>query len=83
MKEISATDAARRFSDVLDAVEHRGQSFVVVRKGRPVARIGPTSEANGRLVKQILRRLRPDTKWAAELKALREGLATQERHWPD
>ena len=41
MSEISATEASRRFADLLDAVEHRGETFTVVRRGRTVATIAP------------------------------------------
>ena len=47
MKQLSATDAARRFSDVLDSVESDGESFVVVRHGRAVATIGPAIAGTG------------------------------------
>lgn len=43
-KQITATEAARHFSEILDAVEVGGQSFVVSRKGRPIARIEPSPE---------------------------------------
>jgi len=33
VKSLTATEAARNFSDVLDAVERDGESFVVVRRG--------------------------------------------------
>lgn len=42
VKSISATTAAKRFREVLNDVEHRGEIFEVERHGRPVARIGPT-----------------------------------------
>jgi prevent-host-death family protein len=41
MAEISATDASKRFADMLDAVEHRGETFTVVRRGRAIATIAP------------------------------------------
>jgi antitoxin (DNA-binding transcriptional repressor) of toxin-antitoxin stability system len=37
--EISATDAARRFSDILNRVRYRGETFDVVRGGEVVARL--------------------------------------------
>jgi antitoxin (DNA-binding transcriptional repressor) of toxin-antitoxin stability system len=37
--EISSTAAFKRFADVLDAVEHRGATFTVVRCGRAIATI--------------------------------------------
>jgi len=30
MAEITATEASRRFADMLDAVEHRGESFIAI-----------------------------------------------------
>ena len=32
MPDISATAAAKRFAHVLDAVDHRGESFTIVRR---------------------------------------------------
>lgn len=42
--EISATEAARAFADLLDRVRFRGESFLVTRRGQPVCRIAPVSE---------------------------------------
>lgn len=36
-KAISVADAKREFSDVVGAVRHRGQRFVIERHGTPVA----------------------------------------------
>lgn len=41
MSDISATEASKRFADLLDAVEHRGETFTIVRRGRTVATISP------------------------------------------
>lgn len=41
---ISATDAARRLSDLLNRVLYRGESFVIVRNGTAVAQLGPAPE---------------------------------------
>jgi prevent-host-death family protein len=38
---ISATEAARNFSDVLNRVRYRGEEFVVERSGEAVCRIVP------------------------------------------
>jgi prevent-host-death family protein len=81
MKDLSATEASRRFSEVLDAVEHRRESFVVVRNGRPIARITPATVANGAAVAEFLRANRPDPKWEADLRALRAALSIEERSW--
>lgn len=38
---MSATEAARTFSDLLNRVRYRGESFIVERGGTPVCRITP------------------------------------------
>jgi prevent-host-death family protein len=84
MKQLSATEAARRFSDVLDSVESEHESFVVVRHGRPVATIGPAFAGTGRAVKETLRSRRPDSEWASELRELREWVGSAETdRWRD
>jgi antitoxin (DNA-binding transcriptional repressor) of toxin-antitoxin stability system len=42
--EVSATDAARNFSKILDAVEHRGEHFTIIRRGKVVAQLGLSSD---------------------------------------
>jgi prevent-host-death family protein len=81
VRSLTATDAARRFSELLDAVERRGESFLVVRRGRAVARIEPARAANGKLVKEILRSNPADHEWASELRELRAALTIEERPW--
>lgn len=39
--KITATEAARHFSDVLNRVRYRGETFVVERAGEPICRIVP------------------------------------------
>lgn len=81
MKEISATDAARGFSELLDAVEHDGESFLVRRNGRAVARIEPATGGRGRTVKELLTNSPRDPNWAAELAALRSALPAEVKNW--
>lgn len=81
MKDITATEAARNFSDVLDAVEHEHESFRISRGGRPVARLVPAEAASGRVAKDLLLRHRPDDRWASELAEIRSLLVTEERDW--
>jgi prevent-host-death family protein len=83
MKQLSATDAARRFSEVLDEVEGGGESFVVVRHGRAVATIGPAIGGTGKTLMEALRAHRPDDAWAGELRELREGLEPVTDPWHD
>jgi len=81
MRRLSATEAARRFSDLLDRVEHDRETFVVERRGRAVASIAPAAAASGRAIKELLQSQRPDPRWAQELAELRGSLHPEERHW--
>ncbi|MGH7923191.1 MAG: type II toxin-antitoxin system Phd/YefM family antitoxin [Candidatus Binatus sp.] len=57
--EISATEAARRFSEVLNRVRYRNETFVVKRGGEPVCEIVPVlnSTFTGRDLVELLRSL--------------------------
>jgi prevent-host-death family protein len=81
MKKLTATEAARRFSEVLDEVEAKRETFVVVRNGKVVAQLGPAAEASGRAVKELLRTRRPDRAWAGELASLRSLLTPDDPRW--
>jgi antitoxin (DNA-binding transcriptional repressor) of toxin-antitoxin stability system len=83
MKQLSATEAARRFSDVLDSVESDRETFVVVRHGRVVATIGPALAGTGRALKSALRKHPPDAEWALELRELRDGVGVGTDPWHD
>lgn len=83
MKQLSATDASRRFSEVLDDVERAGESYTVVRHGRAVATIGPAKGGTGKALKDALRAHRPDKAWANDLRELREGLGPVTDPWRD
>jgi prevent-host-death family protein len=83
MKSVTATQAARQFSDVLDAVEREGETFLIVRRGRAVARLGPAVGGRGRDVKALLRSAPSDAAWIEDLREMRAALQTQERRWTD
>lgn len=79
MTEITATEAARRFSDLLDAVEHRGEQFTVVRRGRVVARLEPIAPSRGAGLKAALRRHRHDATWSEDLASVRDLVEIEDR----
>lgn len=79
MAEVSATDAARNLADLLDAIEHRGERFTIVRRGRRVAHLEPIDVGGGSSVKDVLRRHQPDKGWAADLDAVRGLLELDDR----
>jgi prevent-host-death family protein len=79
MTDISATDAARRFSDLLDGVEHRGEEYTILRHGKPVAHLTPAPAGRGLAAKGLLRRHRPDPDWRREVEDLRVTLTIEDR----
>ncbi|MDQ3320615.1 MAG: type II toxin-antitoxin system Phd/YefM family antitoxin [Actinomycetota bacterium] len=81
MRRLTATDAARRFSSLLDEVERTGETFVVERRGRAIASIAPAAATSGREVKGMLRSRPADPSWPAELRELRASLAPETRRW--
>lgn len=85
MSEISATDASKRFADLLDAVEHRGETFTVIRRGRVVATIAPARRGSGADLRRILAEFPPDTAWGDDLRELRRfaGQAPMADPWND
>jgi len=81
VKSLTATEASRRFSEVLDQVESGEETFLVVRRGRSVARIVPVSHGLGRAVKDVLREGPADEAWASDLAEVRELLSVEDRRW--
>jgi antitoxin (DNA-binding transcriptional repressor) of toxin-antitoxin stability system len=79
MTEVTATEASRRFADLLDGVEHRGERYTIVRRGRVIAQLEPPRRTSGADAKALLRRHRLDRAWAGETEVLRDALTVQER----
>jgi prevent-host-death family protein len=77
--EVSATEAARNFAALLDAVEHRGEHFTVVRRGKPIAHLAPAGPGLGADAKALLQRHRRDASWSEELSSVRRLLETEDR----
>jgi len=42
-KKISATEAVRRFSEILNSVLYKGSHYKIIRGGKPVASISPVT----------------------------------------
>lgn len=79
MTDVNATEAARSFSDLLDAVEHRNERFTVVRRGKAVARLIPVANSRGAQIKEVLRRNSPDANWIEDLNLTRRMIEVAER----
>ncbi len=80
MREISASEASRNFSAVLDSAEH-GETIVVVRAGRRVALIAPAPQANGAALRAVFRRWQDhsalDDHFAEHVNAARTAVSTE------
>lgn len=74
MSEVTATEAARRFADLLDSVEHAGRRYTITRRGKAIASIEPVSRGRGSDAKALLRRHHPDSAWSGDLEAVRDLL---------
>jgi prevent-host-death family protein len=79
MPEVTATEASRRFADLLDGVEHRGERYRIVRRGRVIAQLEPMSATSGADAKALLRRHRIDGASGEELAMVRRELTIEER----
>ena len=55
---MTATEASRHFSDLLDAVEH-GETVTIVRGNHPVAEIGPAQRRTGANLRAALSGITP------------------------
>lgn len=87
MKELSATEAARSFSAVLDGAE-KGETVVITRGGRQVAMIVPAPRANGAALKEFVRNWQDrgifDDEFEANVAAAREATTDMDRDpWQD
>jgi prevent-host-death family protein len=77
--EISATEAARNFAELLDAVEHKGERILIARRGRVVAQIEPVAKGRGADVKSLLKRHPVDTQWMNTIRETRELVVAEDR----
>ncbi|MCC6223154.1 MAG: type II toxin-antitoxin system Phd/YefM family antitoxin [Thermoleophilia bacterium] len=83
MREVSATEASRTFSKLLDDIVHGHDSYLIVRHGRAIARLEPAGGAGGRALRELLRTRPRDPSWSRELADLRKDLTIEDRAWPD
>lgn len=80
MRTISATEASRRFSDLLDAIE-AGETVTVTRGGRSIAEIRPAPKRSGRDLRAALAGIAaPDEKFVADVNA---AMAAVSQEVPD
>ena len=72
-RRVSSTEASRSFSEILNLVRYRGETFVVERGGEPVCEIRPVAPPpfTGADLVAVLRSLPPvDEEYLTEVEAL-------------
>jgi antitoxin (DNA-binding transcriptional repressor) of toxin-antitoxin stability system len=73
-KHVTATEAVRRFSEILNSVNYRGDRYVIMRGKKPVAHIYPHDEGAGHKtlgdLKSLIKHLPPleDKRFADDVK---------------
>ena len=70
---VSATEAARTFSDLLNRIRYRGDEFVIERGGEPICRMVPATTSSNLTMRQLADLLRdlpvPDRGYAADVRS--------------
>jgi prevent-host-death family protein len=81
--EMTATEVARNFSEVLTRVERGGETIEVVRNGKRVAVISPVAhKPNGAAVLEFLRNNPPDPDFWRDVQEARSLLTERVHEWP-
>ena len=70
--KVSATEAVRTFSDLLNRIRYRGEEFVVERAGEPVCRMTPAGPVKALTFRDLVSLLRdipkPDADYASDVR---------------
>lgn len=84
MRTITATEASRSFSDLLDAIE-RGETITITRGHHPVAEIGPARRRTGADLRAALAdSTPPDDRFADDIADALAVVTPEERDpWAD
>lgn len=69
---VSATEAVRTFSDLLNRIRYRGEEFLVERGGEPVCRMTPATAPRRLTLRDLASLLRqlpsPDAEYASDVR---------------
>lgn len=78
MRTITATEASRRFSDLLDAIE-AGETVTVTRGNRPIAEIRPALRRTGRDLREALAGIAPpDDRFESDIEEAISGVIRED-----
>lgn len=82
-KTITATEAARKFSELLNSIKYKGDHYTLVRGGKPVASIGPVeAPLKARTLGELKDLLRQLPRLGDEAARLEKDLRDLVRHQP-
>jgi antitoxin (DNA-binding transcriptional repressor) of toxin-antitoxin stability system len=74
---LSATEAVRTFSDLLNRIRYRGEEFVVERAGEPICRMTPAAPPQGPSLRELASLLseipRPDAGYGSAVRRAARG----------
>ncbi len=86
-RTITVTEAARNFSDCVNRAHYQNQSFILVKNGRPLARLVPDGErvCTGKELAEALAEISltpiEAVGWRKDLRAARKTLQDPEDKW--
>jgi prevent-host-death family protein len=83
--KITATEAARKLSDLLNRVRYRGERFTIVRGGEEVCEMVPPAARGGVTLHELRRALgslpAPDEEFRSDLERIRAEQPPAEPSW--
>jgi prevent-host-death family protein len=83
---VSATEAARKLSDLLNRVRYRGERFTIVRAGEDVGQLTPVAPRSkitlGALREALASAPGPDDDFRSDLERIRAEQPPAESSWP-
>jgi antitoxin (DNA-binding transcriptional repressor) of toxin-antitoxin stability system len=76
-QKVTATEAARNFSEILNRVRYGRETFVIVRGGEAVGQLSPIESGQAPTVQDLIETLksteRPDEQFAQDLEEIQAG----------
>jgi prevent-host-death family protein len=79
VERLNVAEAKRRFSDLLGRVAYAGETIVITRRGRPMARLVPAADGEFAAPIELTGWLDDDDPFFAEIDAI---VAARSRHVP-
>jgi antitoxin (DNA-binding transcriptional repressor) of toxin-antitoxin stability system len=82
-KTVSATEIVRRFSEILNSIKYKGDSYTIVRGGKPVASIRPVQKPlKERTLGELKELLKSIPRLGAETESFEHDLKEIMKHQP-